>query len=162
MATTRFALTPEAAHFPSSNFAPLTVVNGRPALAFDAATDETAYWTFVAPQGLSGALSLVVSYIMASATTGAVRFEGKVEAVTAADATDLDAGTSFDSTNSAGGTVPGTAGYLQQITITLTNADSIAAGDLVRVSLNRDADGTTGTDDATGDCYVLAVEVREA
>lgn len=162
MATTRVSLTPESASFPLTNFAPLSTINERFCLMFDASTDETAYWTFVAPQGLSGALSLVVSYIMASATTGSVRFEGKVEAVTAGDATDLDAGTSFDATNSAGGTVPGTAGYLQQITITLTNADSIAAGDYVRVSLNRDADGTTGTDDATGDCYVLAVELREA
>lgn len=162
MATTRAVLTPESAHFPASNFAGFTTVNGRPALAFDAATDETAYWTLAAPQGISGALSLVVSIIMASATTGSVRFQAAVEAVTAADATDLDAGTSFDTANSAGGTVPGTAGYLQQVTITLTNADSIAAGDYVRIALNRDADGTSGTDDATGDCYVLAVELREA
>lgn len=162
MATTRLTLTPESAHFPLSNFPAFTSINQRPALAFDAATDETAYWTFVAPQGLSGALSLVVSYIMASATTGSVRFQGSVEAVTPGDATDLDAATSFDTANSAGGTVPGTAGYLQQISITLTNADSIAAGDCVRVALNRDADGTSGTDDATGDCYVLAVEIREA
>lgn len=42
----------------------------------------------------------------------------------------------------------------------MTNADSIAAGDYYRLSLNRDADNASDT--ATGDCYVLAVEVRDA
>lgn len=159
---TRFSFSPLSAEFPTSNFGALTLINRRPALAFDAATDETAYWTFVAPQGLTGTITVVVHYIMASATTGSVRFQSQLEAVTPGDATDLDAGTSFDTANSAGGTVPGTAGYEQSISITMTNADSIAAGDLVRLSLNRDADGTSGTDDAAGDCYVLAVELRDA
>jgi hypothetical protein len=36
----------------------------------------------------------------------------------------------------------------------------VAAGDLVVVWLNRDADGTTGTDDATGDCEVVSVGLQ--
>lgn len=159
---TLFVFGPFGAEFPSSNFPELRLVNRRPALAFDASTDEAARWSFIAPQSLSGTLTLVVTYIMASATSGAVRFQAQLEAVTDGDTTDLDAGDSFDTANSNGETVPGTAGYISQLSITLTNADSITAGDLARLSLNRDADGTSGTDDATGDCYVLAVELRDA
>lgn len=158
---TRFIFTPNSAEFPSSNFPELRLINRRPCLAFDAAADETAYWTGIAPQGLTGTITLVITYIMASATSGAVRFQAQIEAVTDGDATDLDAGTSFDTANSAGATVPGTAGYIDQISITMTNADSIAVADYFRVSINRDADGTSGTDDATGDCFVLGIELRD-
>lgn len=156
---TRAVFTPTSAEYPASNFAALTLSNRRPVLAFDAATDETAYWTFVAPQGLTGTITVVISYIMASATSGSVYFQAALEAVTDGDATDLDAGTSFDTANSGNGAVPGTAGYLDQISITMTNADSMAAADYVRLSLNRDADNASDT--ATGDCYVLAVELRD-
>lgn len=157
---TRFVLTPEAAHFPASNAALLTLINRRPVLAFDAATDESVYWTGIAPQGFTGAVTVVVHYIMASATSGAVYFQAALEAITPGDAVDLDAGTSFDTANSGNGTVPGTAGYEQAISITMTNADSIAAGDLFRLSLNRDADNASDT--AAGDACVLAVELRDA
>lgn len=156
---TRAVFTPLSAEFPASNFAARTLVNRRPALAFDAATDETVYWTFVAPQGLTGTITVVISYIMASATSGSVYFQAALEAVTDGDATDLDAGTSFDTANSGNGAVPGTAGYLDQISITMTNADSLAAADYARLSVNRDADNAGDT--ATGDCYVLAVELRD-
>lgn len=157
---TRFIFTPLAAEFPSSNFPALAMSNRRPVLAFDASTDETCYWTGVAPQGITGTVTVVVSYAMASATTGSVYFQAALEAITAADAVDTDATTSFDTANSGNGTVPGTAGYVQQISITMTNADSIAAGDYFRLSLSRDADN--GSDTATGDAYVLAVELRDA
>jgi hypothetical protein len=141
----------------------LPLSNRRPVLGFDTSTSETCYWTAVIPQGWTGTVTAVISYAMASATSGGVAFDVAVEALTSGDATDTDATTSFDSVNnSASTTVPGTAGYIDQISITLTNQDSIAAGDYVRIALNRDADGTSGTDDATGDCYVLAVELREA
>lgn len=162
MATTLAYLTPFSAEFPTSNFPALMTVNARPVLAFDVSTAETCYWTLGAPQGLATGLSLVVTYMMASATSGKVDFEGAVEAVTDGDSTDLDAGTSFDTANGiTAPTVPGTAGYIDQFTITLTNADSITVGDLVRFSLKRDAADATN-DTATGDCYVLMVELRAA
>ena len=159
MATTRAILTPFSAEPPSSNFPGLTVVNGRPALAFDAATQETTNWTFIAPQGLTGALSCVITYMMASAVSGNIEFEVAVEAITDGDATDLDATASFNASGAI--TVPGTAGYPDQVSVTLTNADSIAAGDLVRISISRDADDATN-DTATGDLYLLMAELREA
>ncbi len=158
---TRFVGTPGAAEFPSTNFPQLVQINQRLVLAYDAATSEAAYWTDVAPQGLTGTLTLVLSFIMASATSGNVVWRAQVEAITDADATDLDAATSFDTANSSGAVaVPATAGYLKQCTVTLTNADSLAAADYYRISVDRDA--ANGSDTASGDAYLLAIELRDA
>jgi len=162
MATTRVPLSPLAAEFPSSNFASLVKINDRMVLAFDADTAQTCYWTFPWPQGATGTITFYGQFFMASATSGKVDFEVAVEAVTAGDALDLDTTTSFDTANTiTAPTVPGTAGYLGEFTCTLTNKDSVAAGDAARISLKRDAtDGTNDT--ATGKCYVLLGELREA
>jgi len=155
---TLFVFTPNAAEFPASNFPQLMLVNRRPVLAYDVATNETAQWTAVAPQGITTPCKALVFYIMASATSGDVDVDASVEAVTDGDATDLDAGDSFDAVNSVDNTVvPGTAGYLDVISVTLTNIDSIAAGDYFRLRITRDA----ASDTASGDMYVLAVEMRD-
>lgn len=157
---TRAVLLPESAHFPTANFPASSVVNARPVLWFDATTSETCYWTLIAPQGLTGTLTVVISYLMASATTGGVAFDVAIEAVTSGDATDLDAGTSFDTVNGGSDSaVPGTAGFMEQISITLTNTDGLAAADYFRISLARDV--ADANDTATGDCGVLAVEFRD-
>lgn len=160
MAKTRAVLSPLSAEFPTSNFPALTVVNTRPALAYDAATQETAYWTFIAPQGLSGALSCVLTLIGNAAGTNSTYWEVAVEAITSADATDLDSAASFDTVNTGNVAMPATQGHMVQVSITLTNADSIAAGDYVRVSIARDADN--GSDNFAADAYLLAAEIREA
>lgn len=157
----RAILTPESAHYPTSNFPALGASNARPVLAYDAATDETAYWTLVAPQGMTGTLTLVVTYAMASATSGNVILAAQVEAISDGDATDTDSTTSFDTANTSSATaVPGTAGYIDQISITLTNNDSVAAADYVRIAITRDADNASDT--ATGDLYLLVAELRDA
>jgi hypothetical protein len=159
----RVTFLPESAVMPGTNFpAPGIDAQLRTYLAFDATTDEACDWTFIAPQGLTGTITVVITYRMASATTGACRWEALLEAITDGDTVDTDAASSFDTTNSNGATVPGTAGYIDQISITMTNADSIAAGDICRLRVNRDANGTTGTDDATGDAQILAIELRDA
>jgi hypothetical protein len=157
---TRAVFSPLAAEFPSANFPQLLLVNRRPVLAFDAASDEAARWTGIAPQGLTGTITVVITYVMASAVTGNVVFQAQLEAISDGDSFDLDAGDSFDTANSSGAVaVPGTAGYIDQISITMTNADSIAPGDYFRLSINRDADNASDT--AAGDCYVLSVELRD-
>lgn len=161
---TRFVLTPASAEFPSSAFPQLTVSHSterRQVLAFDATTVETCAWTVVIPQGWTGAMTGLVSYAMASATSGGVAFEILVEMLTSGDATDTDAATSYDSANAGtDAAVPGTAGYMEQISITVTNADSPAAGDLARISLRR-ATGNAA-DTATGDALCFALEIRDA
>lgn len=155
---TRFVFLPNAAEFPASNYPQLNLVNRRPVLAFDASTNETCYWTAIVPQGWTGTITAYVYYIMASATSGDVDIDVAVESVTDGDTVDLDAGTSFDTVNSTDNTtVPGTAGYIDVVAVTLTNNDSSAAGDYVRFSVARDA----ASDTATGDMYVLAVEIRD-
>src|SRR3954470_7537709 len=96
---TRVIMLPNSAEFPSTNFPQLTVVHAtarRQALAFDATTAESAYWTAVAPQGLTGALTAIITYIMASGVSGGVAFDVAVEAIASGDATDLDAAESLD------------------------------------------------------------------
>lgn len=160
MTTTRAILTPLAAEFPASGYAALTSINNRPVLAFDAAADEAAQWTFVAPQGVTGALTAVLTLIGGAAGTNSTYWQVAVEAVTSADATDLDSATSFDTVNTGNVAMPSTQGHMVQLSITLTNADSIAAGDYVRVSIARDADN--GSDNFAADTYLLAAEIREA
>lgn len=155
--TTRAVFTPFSAEFPAANFPQLLVVNERPVLGYDATTGETARWTGIAPQGLTGALTAVITYMAASATTGTVQFDVALEAITDGDATDLDSATSFDSVNNGSATVPGTAGQIDQMSITLTNADSLTAADLFRLQVARNI-----ADTATGDIYLLAVELRDA
>lgn len=156
---TRAILLPYAAEFPSSNFPQLTLSNRRPCLAFDTTTSETCYWTVIVPQGWTSTYSLVITYAMASATSGTVAWDVAVEAITEGDATDTDATTSFDTANnSTTETVPGTAGYIDQTTVALTNHDSSAAADYLRISVARDV----ATDSASGDAYILACELRDS
>jgi hypothetical protein len=122
-------------------------------LAFDATTEEQVMWSFRMPADYSSAPVAKVQYKMASATTGGVAFEARIAAVTDGDATDVDA-KAFAAANVGTATVPATAGHLDEVSITMTNADSVAAGDFVVVYLNRDP--AHASDTATGDCEVIA------
>lgn len=157
-------LTAPSAQFPSANFPELKTIHTterRFILSFDAATEESCTWDLVAPQSLTGALTAVVFYSMASATTGGVRVGVSVEAVTPTDALDLDAATGYDTENAASDTgVPGTAGHMESISVTLTNADGVAAGDLVRIKLARKV--AHADDTASGDLQIHAVDLRDA
>jgi hypothetical protein len=128
---------------------------GVPYLTFDDTTVEQARYQGVVPANYASGLTLTIYYSMASATTGKVDFEASVMAVTADDAADVDTD-SFDTVNAANETVPGTAGYMSALEIPLTNADGVAAGDLIIIKLERDADDATD-DTATGDAEVRAV-----
>lgn len=159
--TTVFTGHPYSAEFPSTNFPELRNVNRRPVLAFDATTQQTCQWSCKAPQGMStGTIVAVISYMMASATSGTTDWEVSIEAVTDGDATDLDAVDSFDTINSQSVTVPGTAGYIDEVTVTIVNGDIIQPGDYFRLKLSRDADDPGSNDTATGDAYVLSIELR--
>lgn len=139
------------------------LVQGRPYWAFDASSVRTLRSKpFVWPAAYDGGGTLKCDLLLIaeSATSGKFDFEISVEAITPADAVDLDAGESFDTANTGDGTVPGTAGHLMLLTITLTNKDSVAAGDLVRFKIERDADDGTN-DTATGDARLLGVRIYE-
>jgi len=158
MANTRFVFTPESAAPLGTAYPELKKDDqDRFILAYDASTVEAACWVFRAPQGLTGTMQVVIDYAMETATSGKIDFEASIEAF--ADGEDLSSA-SFDTANAANETVPGTVKYRNQLTITLTNNDSMAAGELCRLKIERDADD--GTDDtAAGDCWVYVVEFQD-
>ena len=161
MAMGPILLLPGANEYPASNPATPDVVNGRTVLDFDASTDESADWPFVMPQAYAtGTLTAHVYYAMSAATSGNIVCQASIEAVADGESVTTD---SFDTANGSGQVaVPATAGLMDVFTITLTNTDSVAAGELVRLRFNRDADSTSATDDAAGDMELLAIEIREA
>lgn len=138
-----------------------TVVNGREVLVFPDGSDEYAAVTkaiAMPQQYAAGTLTAKIHYISA-ATTGDNNIEVYVEAVTDGDAVDLDSATSFDSVNDSTTTVPGTAGHLDVISVTLTNKDSVAAGDMVRFMVRRDSDDAGDT--AAADFRLILLEIQE-
>jgi hypothetical protein len=157
--STRYHLTPYSAELAGlANYPQLVTVNGIPALGYDASTNESAVWSFRLPVGWTGTPTLQVQGFMASAVTGDVDLDASVMCVTPGDALDLDTATSYDAVNSTDNTVvPATAGYLFAVTITMTNFDSGAAGDWVRLMLTRDA----ASDTATGDLYVVGATLGD-
>lgn len=79
-----------------------------------------------------------------------------VAAVTDGDSTDIDA-KAFGTVNTVTAvTVPGTAGYLDEISGALSNVDSMAANDFLVVRIARDV----ANDTATGDAEVIAVSLE--
>jgi hypothetical protein len=160
---TRYVFMPAQASFPASAFAALgqEPTTRHMVVAFDDTTSESAYLAGVARAGgYTGALTLVLKCMMASATSGAVVMAAAVEAVTPGDTTDLDTTESFDTANNSSAvSVPAVAGRLFDVSITLTNTDTLAAGDHFRIKLSRlPADAG---DTATGDCKVLSAELRD-
>lgn len=128
-------------------------------LLFDASQTESALWQFRLPANYSSSPVLKLMFSMASATANNVDMECDIMAVTTGDAQDIDSA-SFDTVNevSGGTSVPGTAGHVKEISITLSTVDSMAAGDLVLLRIHRDHDDTDDT--ATGDLELLSASLE--
>ena len=173
MALGTIILTPGAAILPdgtTSNLAPAMQRTKSSAtapgiyalqLAFDATSEEWCTWQFRMPADYASTPVAVVQWKAASATSGGVVWDVRIAAVTTGDAVDVDA-KGFGSSNASTGTAPATAGYLVDTSVTLTNADSVAAGDFVVVRLARVA--ADAADTATGDaeCTGMALTYTTA
>ena len=122
---------------------------------FDDGTDEHIMWRFVMPIGYLSAPVIKVHYKCVSATANDVAFAAAFAATTPGDAADMDA-KAFDTANVGTDTVPGTAGHPDICSITMTNADSVAAGDTVCLVLFRDVTG----DGVSGDVEVTDCELQ--
>jgi len=122
---------------------------------FDATSDEFIITSFVMPGNYVSSPVLKVYYKCTSATSGTAAFESRLSAITDGDAEDMDSD-AFAAVNAGSATVPGTAGYIDVISIALTSVDSVAAGDHVVLSLNRD----TSADTVTGDLEVFNCELQ--
>ncbi len=148
---------------PASAYATLDTRNGHPTLDFDGATDEEAVFTAILPQNYAGGgLTIDTFWAFSSATSGSVRVQAAIERIDASSL-DIDAD-SFAAFQSAGGTAPGTSGQVIVVTVALTSGgqmDSLAAGELFRLKIRRDADGTSGTDDIATDAELLGIHIKE-
>ena len=149
--------TPRNNQPPAANFATLDTRNSIAVLDFDDATKESAVFPAVIPEGASLGSGLVIRIIWmaTSATSNACRWEVSLERGN----TDLDSD-SFDTVATAATTTNGTSGIVSVTEITLTTIDSVAAGELYRLRVARDA--ANAADTMTGDAELVAVEVRSA
>jgi len=139
----------------STQGAAIDAGDGNWRLLFDPTTDEAVVWEFRLPDYWGAHGEVNIQYSMTSATANEVDFEVDVMCVTPGDAADIGIA-SFAGVATASDTVPGTAGYLDEVSVTVTD-DACAPGDLMWLYLSKDANDAT-LDDATGDTEVVGVE----
>lgn len=140
------------------------VHEGRAVMQFDD-TDEAAGVSgeFTWPDAYTGTGTLKgdILYYTASDNTNDAAFDLFVEAKTPnSDTLDMEATDSWDTANSGTASVSGsTAGDPRTMTITLSNKDSVASGDSVRIGIRRDCD--SANDDIVGNVFVAWVRIYE-
>jgi hypothetical protein len=139
-------------------FATLDTRNSIAVLDFDAATDESAVFVGVIPEGasLGSGLKVFLHWMASTATSGNCRWGVQFEK----SGTDLDSD-SFDTATEAHSAANGTSGIETVTEITATAIDSLAAGNRFRLKVFRNADDATN-DTMTGDAELVAVEIRSA
>jgi len=125
---------------------------------FDDTTNEHIYFEFAMPDNYASAPVVDVWYKMASAAVNEVIFGAAIHAASDGDAADMDAEALGTTNDSGATTVPGTAGYPDVCSITMSNIDSLAANDRVILEVHRHADHAD--DDAAGDAEVFLVVLR--
>ncbi len=126
-------------------------------LTFDSGTDELITWTFRMPADYASAPVAKVIWSGSSSTTTSHSAVWSVEVMAMTPDTDSVAidTDSFDTANTVTDDILGTTAKRPQLaSITLTNADSVAAGDYVAVRLSRDADNVS--DDLSEDAWLWA------
>lgn len=162
MATIAFELRPGDALFPMSNFPQLQTIQGTnfpvQVLSFDASTEETCYFAFLATAYGSGNITVTANWYADTATSGDIIWGCALAAITQnTDTQDVET-KAFATAQTATDSHLGTAGQrLHNIDITVSNLDSVASGDWVVLKLYRDADAAGDT--MTGDGHLLSVRV---
>jgi hypothetical protein len=145
---------------PSSNYATLDTRNGHPCLDFDTTTQEAAIFTGVLPPDyLGGGITVTVFCSMTSATSGTVGWLVSIERINASGL-DIDADSFATAQTITATTVPGTSGQVLAMSVNISNGanmDSLAAGELFRIKIERDVSNDT----ATGDAELLRVLMVE-
>lgn len=160
MATVTQVLLPEEAQFLATNF-PAYVKNNDTnfpvaGLAYDATTDESAFWKLNAITYGTGNLTLDIYWYADTASTNNVVWEAQISAITAnTDTQDIETD-GLATLNFVQDTHLGTTGQrLHQCSITISNLDSLAANDYVTIRIARDANSTSATDDMAGDAILV-------
>lgn len=152
------------AAFPDSNFAALNKTSGTNwvynTLDFDPGTDEAVYWTVVIPSDLTPASAKLRLYWTATSGTAAQLAYWQVTTRTPTDDEVIDATTTPNSATDSGNDALIATGDVHILEITLTTT-GWAAGDMLQIKLNRDADN--GSDNLSGDAKLIQaiLEVRQ-
>ena len=159
MATSTVILPVQSAKLPTSNMPAIDAGEGNWRLLFDDTTDESCTWQFRMPVNYASGLTAKIQFSLLTTAAGedTAAFQVSVMAVTPDDAADIVTD-SYDTANDGTKSLATdqTAGYLKELSITLTNADSVAAGDYVKIKLNRDV----SEDDVAGDLEVVAFSLE--
>lgn len=162
MATITHEFVPQDAVPAASNYATFDAIAGTnfvvPCLDFDASTDESVYFFFNALDYASGNLTVQVQWYADTASSGDVVWGAQLACITPnTDSQDIET-KAFGSANTATDSHLGTTNQrLHSVDITLSNTDSIAAGDYCVLKIYRDADN--GSDTMTGDASLCKVLV---
>jgi hypothetical protein len=156
---TLLIFTPYMNEPPTSTYATLDFRNVHPVLDFDGATNESAVFSGVMPQHYGGGGVTVYIHYSSDGTSGDADWDVAFERI-GDQQLDVD-GDSFAAANSINNTtVPGTSGNVDVVSVAFTDGadmDSVAAGELFRIKVTRDAANDTSTDDL----QLHAVEIRE-
>jgi hypothetical protein len=128
-------------------------------LAFDAATEEAAFADFAATGYASGNWTIQLDWYADTASSGDVMWSAAIAAITPdADSQDVETD-ALATANTVTDTHLGTTGQrLHRAVITLSNLDSVAADDDVRMRVARAA--ANAADTMTGDAILTRVTVR--
>ena len=158
---TLLILTPYSAEFPAATFPQLYLRNRHPVLGFDAAADEFCIWTGIMPHTYAGGGVTIYIHLTDANDTNTAHASYWDVAFENDTAQDIDAD-GFAAVQSTHVHPNGTSGIPVIATIPFTDGaqmDSVAVGQLFRISVNRDANN--GADDWANDAEVLAVEIKE-
>lgn len=160
---TLVVFTPVSAQLPSSNYATFDVRNNTLVLDFDDTTDESVEFSGFMPRHYGGGgLTITIGWMATTATSGTVSIDVAFKSMTD-DVDDLDT-KSFATANNLNPTTASASGEIDYATVTFTDGadmDSVAAGEYFKLQITRDADGTTSTDNMTGDMELVFVEIKE-
>ncbi len=158
MATITQIFLPEEAAYLATNFPQYNKINGTnfppTALFYDASTAESAFFKFSAISYGSGNLTLELLWYADTASSGDVVWGASINAITPnTDTQDVETD-AFATENTATDSHLGTTGQrVHSVSITISNLDSIAAGDLCWLKVRRVA--ADGSDTMTGDAGLL-------
>lgn len=146
---------------PASNYATLDTRNDHPVLDYDDTTGESSYFQDVLPRNYNGGgLTATIGFSASTATTGNVVWDLSIERIDDSSL-DIDAD-SFASAQSVTAAAPGTSGMVKYATIAFTagaQMDNLAAGEMYRLKLARNA--ASGGDTMSGDAEINFLELRE-
>lgn len=151
---------PNMATFPATAPAAAASRNEHPLIAFDDTAAENIIFHGAMSQDYSaGNLTVDLSWIAATATTGDVKWNVAFERMNDGGP-DLDAD-SFAAVQTVTDTTNATSGIIKKTSITFTQAqaDAIAASDAFRLKVTRDA--AAGGDTLVGDAQLVMVQIRQ-